>query len=53
MKMKVPWRTILRVVGVLATGTAAVWGAVESDDKVQKAVKMVASKSLETMEKKS
>lgn len=51
--MKMPWRTILRVVGAVATGAAAVWGAVESDDKVQKMIKMAASKSLETMEKKS
>ena len=50
--VKVPWRTVLRVFGVIATGAAAVWGAVESDDKVQKFVKMAAEKSLETMEKK-
>ena len=50
--MKVPWRIVLKVVGVTAVGVASAMGAAESDKKVQKVIKMVASKSLETMEKK-
>lgn len=51
--MKIPWRPIIKGVGVLLVGTASVMGAIESDEKVQKVIKKVASKSLETMEKKS
>lgn len=51
--MKVPVKLILKVVGITAVGVASAMGAAESDEKVQKFIKMVASKSLETMEKKS
>lgn len=51
--MKLPVKTILKVIGVAAIGVASAMGAAESDEKVQKFIKMVASKSLETMEKKS
>lgn len=51
--MKIPWRIVLKVVGITATGAAAAWGAAESDAKVQKFIKMVASKTFETMGKES
>ena len=51
--MKIPWRPIIKAVGVVAVGVASVMGAMETDEKVQKVIKKVASKSLETMEKKS
>ena len=51
--MKIPWRPIIKVIGVVAIGTSSVLGAMETDEKVQKVIKKVASKSLETMEKKS
>lgn len=51
--MKMPWKTICKVGGALLVGVGAAMGAAESDPKVQKFIKMVASKSLETMEKKS
>ena len=50
---KVPWKGVLKGVGVCALGVASVMGAFETDEKVQKAVKMVASKTLEKMEKGS
>ena len=51
--MKIPWRHIIKTVGVIAVGAASVMGAMEADENVQKVIKKVASKSLETMEKKS
>lgn len=50
---KVPWRGVLKGVGVVAIGAASMMGAFESDKKVQQAVKMVASKTVEKMEKGS
>lgn len=51
--MKVPVKLICKIGGAVLVGVGAVMGAMESDEKVQKVIKMVASKSLETMEKKS
>lgn len=41
---KVPWRKVTKFVGVTTLATASVLGAMETDDKVQKAIKKVASK---------
>lgn len=41
---KVPWRKVVKVVGVAALGTASVLGAMETDEKTQKMIKKVASK---------
>ena len=46
---KVPWRKVIKGVAVCATGAAAMMGAYETDEKVQKVIKMAASK----MDKKS
>lgn len=51
--MKIPVKLICKVGGALLIGVASVMGAMETDEKVQKVIKKVASKSLETMEKKS
>ena len=41
---KVPWRKVIKVVGVTALGTASVMGAMETDDNTQKMLKKVAAK---------
>lgn len=41
---KVPWRKVIKVVGVAALGTASVMGAMETDEKTQKVIKKVAGK---------
>ena len=50
---KVPWKGVLKTFGVVAIGVASAMGAYETDAKVQTAIKKVAEKSLEAMEKKS
>ena len=45
---KGPWRKVTKVVGVLALGTSSVLGAMESDEKVQKLIKKVASKVIKS-----
>lgn len=40
----IPWRKVIKVVGVTALGTASVLGAMESDDKTQTMIKKVAAK---------
>ena len=49
----IPWRKVVKVVGITATGVASVLGAIERDETTQKVIKKVASKLSETMEKKS
>ena len=44
--MKIPWRPIIKIIGVVAIGASSVLGAMETDEKVQKVIKKVVSKSL-------
>lgn len=43
---KVPWRKVTKVVGVVSLGASSVLGAMETDEKVQKVIKKVVSKSV-------
>lgn len=47
---KVPWRKVAKAVGVVALGAASVLGAMETDEKVQSAIKKIAAKSVENEE---
>lgn len=43
---KVPWRKVIKVIGVTSMGVASVMGAMESDEKVQKVIKKLATKAI-------